>query len=403
MKIGLALSGGGFRATVFHLGVLARLAKEKRLEDVSIISTVSGGSLCIGLIYALNQFRWPGSAEYLDRIIKKAHDVLITQNLESALIWRGLRSPWKIFETRADDLSALLCARWGVTARLCDLPEHPRWMINATCYETGKNWRFECFRMGDYLFGYTDQPNIPLSDALAASAGFPILIGPLIMRSRKYSWYRYKDPETDANALMDPKMHKHRQRETIVPDFPSIHLWDGGVYDNHALEGLHDFLKGWQDDIEFFIVSDGAGRSKPENYRRGYKALFRMVTGIMMEQVRSLRSRAILERLINHGDMGAFLQMGNTRTEILQRAGVPDKAEALAGSRLNEEDIKLAAEFPTTIKRLTEDEFDRLFRHGFEVANDTFYAYHEQDFKDIPYHPVWGVKAIDERLSQSWK
>jgi NTE family protein len=214
------------------------------------------------------------------------------------------------------------------------------------------------------------------------------------MRPRKYSWYRYKDPETDAKALTDPKTHQHRQRETIVPGFPFIHLWDGGVYDNHALEGLHDFLKGWREDIEFFIVSDGAGRSKPESYRRGYKALFRMVTGIMMEQVRSLRSRAIFERLINHGDMGAFLQMGDTRTEILHRAGRLDKVETLAGIRLNEEDVKLAAEFPTTIKRLTEDEFDRLFRHGFEVANDNLYAYHERDFKDIPCHPVWSSKAI---------
>ena len=55
MKIGLALSGGGFRATVFHLGVLARLAEDKRLEDVTALSTVSGGSLCIGLVYALNR------------------------------------------------------------------------------------------------------------------------------------------------------------------------------------------------------------------------------------------------------------------------------------------------------------------------------------------------------------
>ena len=47
MKIGLALSGGGFRATIYHLGVLARLAEQNRLEEVTFISTVSGGSLCL--------------------------------------------------------------------------------------------------------------------------------------------------------------------------------------------------------------------------------------------------------------------------------------------------------------------------------------------------------------------
>jgi NTE family protein len=34
MKISLALSGGGFRATVFHLGVLARLAREDFIEEL---------------------------------------------------------------------------------------------------------------------------------------------------------------------------------------------------------------------------------------------------------------------------------------------------------------------------------------------------------------------------------
>ena len=48
MKITLALSGGGFRATVFHLGVLARLAEESKLEEVNYLSTVSGGSLSAG-------------------------------------------------------------------------------------------------------------------------------------------------------------------------------------------------------------------------------------------------------------------------------------------------------------------------------------------------------------------
>ncbi|MBM3747421.1 MAG: hypothetical protein FJW34_16675 [Acidobacteria bacterium] len=44
---------------MFHLGVLARLAEEGRLEDVAVLSTVSGGSLCAGLMYAKNDFRWP--------------------------------------------------------------------------------------------------------------------------------------------------------------------------------------------------------------------------------------------------------------------------------------------------------------------------------------------------------
>ena len=51
-RIALALSGGGIRAAVFHLGVIRRLAEAKLLEEIKQISTVSGGSLVTGAIFA---------------------------------------------------------------------------------------------------------------------------------------------------------------------------------------------------------------------------------------------------------------------------------------------------------------------------------------------------------------
>src|SRR6185295_17830003 len=51
-KFGLALSGGGFRAALFHLGVLARLAELDVLHRVEVLSCVSGGSI-IGAHYYL--------------------------------------------------------------------------------------------------------------------------------------------------------------------------------------------------------------------------------------------------------------------------------------------------------------------------------------------------------------
>ena len=49
MKIGLALSGGGFRATVMHLGVLARLAEADRLEEVSFLGSTQNCGVRAGL------------------------------------------------------------------------------------------------------------------------------------------------------------------------------------------------------------------------------------------------------------------------------------------------------------------------------------------------------------------
>ena len=58
-SIGLCLSGGGFRASLFHLGVHRYLAEAGQLSNVSAISTVSGGSI-IGAFLAT---RWDGIRE----------------------------------------------------------------------------------------------------------------------------------------------------------------------------------------------------------------------------------------------------------------------------------------------------------------------------------------------------
>ena len=51
-KVGLALSGGGFRASFYHLGVLAQLAELDVLRHVEVLSCVSGGSI-VGACYWL--------------------------------------------------------------------------------------------------------------------------------------------------------------------------------------------------------------------------------------------------------------------------------------------------------------------------------------------------------------
>jgi len=391
MKIGLALSGGGFRATVFHLGMLARLAEENCLEDVTFISTVSGGSLCAGLIYAQSGWGWPSSGHMKDAALPKARELLTTQDLELGLIERVLRSPLHLFETKANELSALMQERWGITAKLHDLAPQPRWLINATCYETGKDWRFEHFRMGDYKFGYTFDTNIPLSDAMAASAGFPGLIGALTLNTRPYSWFKYTDKSKELKEPTDPDSDMKRTTVSITPPYPKVHLWDGGAYDNLGLESLHNFIEGWREGVDFLVVSDASGKSGPEAYQIGPKALLRMITGIMMDQIRSLRARAIWERFINHKDAGGFFQIGNTCKGVLENAGRQDDVARLCPQCMSAEEARLAAATPTMIRRLTQEEFERLFRHGFEVADYTLYGYYPDQFKFIGYaNSRWG-------------
>lgn len=384
MKIALALSGGGFRATVFHLGVLARLAEENHLEEVNYLSTVSGGSLCAGLVFANNDFTWPTSSEYKHQVLPHVREVMTQIDLKGALIRRVLTRFFEITDTRADDLSVLMHEHWGINIALKDLPETPRWMINATCYETGKNWRFERFRMGDYVFGYTYDTNLPLSDAMAASAGFPGLIGALSLETSQRNWFKYKAGLEEIQVLDAATSHE-KKTTPVQPAYSPVHLWDGGVYDNHGLEGLHNFVSGWREDIDFLLVSDAAGRSQPEEFHPGAKALQRIITGIMMNQIRSLRSRAILERIINHGDRGAFLQIGNSCGNVLQDAGRASEIKAKCIGCLSEAEANRAAMMETDIAKLNDETFEHLFRHGFEVADYTLYAYNPDLFQYLGY------------------
>src|SRR5436190_13555316 len=64
-KIGLALSGGGFRATLYHLGLIRFLRDAGILTQVTHITSVSGGSVTAAHL-VLNWDRYNGSANDFD-------------------------------------------------------------------------------------------------------------------------------------------------------------------------------------------------------------------------------------------------------------------------------------------------------------------------------------------------
>lgn len=139
-------------------------------------------------------------------------------------------------------------------------------------------------------------------------------------------------------------------------------------------------------DVDFLIVSDASGRPKPERYQAGPKAFLRIITGIMMDQIRSLRSRAVLERMLNHQDPGVFLQIGNTCHSVLSKAGRQDALSRLSVLCLSDEDTQRAADMPAVIRKLTPQEYNLLFRHGFELADCALHAYHGDRFGYIGYY-----------------
>jgi len=363
MKLGLALSGGGIRATVFHAGVILRLASSDRLEDVQFLSSVSGGSLCVGLIYSMNGYTWPTSHDFKSRIINDLRNLLTVKDLERTFKRRSLRRPWTLAGSRAIVLAKVLEDIWAIKHNLSAIPDQPRWIINATSHETAKNWRFMSRRMGDYSFGYSAYPDIALSHALAASAALPVLVGPLILDATKHEWFEYVNGSKD-------------QTHSIKPKAKQVHLWDGGLYDNLGIEAVIKRGK-LQEDLDFLIISDANAKMQIHKTKNIFE-IKRTVFDIPSSQVAALRARMVLDAINKNEFTGSYVKLGNTFEYIARQVGLPLD---LVTSTLSDKEITHISNIPTTARRLTVSEFDLLVRHGYEITDYTLHAYHNEKFK----------------------
>ena len=366
MKIALAFSGGGVRATVFHLGVLARLARQDLLGQVKIISSVSGGSLAAGLVFASTGNRWPGSAEYLHEVVPQIHSLLTTRDLQRMFALKSLMFPWRLALGRAAVLGDELERQWQIGGKLADLPISPRWIINATCYQTGKNWRFQRDIMGDYQTKYVKNPDFRLSHALAASAAVPGLIGPLIVKGRNYRWSEFRDDDG----------------QQIPAKYKRLHLWDGGVYDNLGVESLFKPDEGLREGTDFLIVCDASRRlenqTRRPRWRPGYFEASLRLVDVATDQVRSLRARMLMEYFKQNPGTGAYLRLGLRTKRVYARSPIGGQPA------LTEDEARQVSQIETTLRRLTHHEFSLLFRHGYEVADATLSTYCNETLSRVP-------------------
>src|SRR5688572_8897831 len=72
-RTGLALSGGGYRAMLFHAGALLRLNELGWLRRIDRISSVSGGSIAAARLAA----HW-GDLKWQDTVATNFRDVVVT-------------------------------------------------------------------------------------------------------------------------------------------------------------------------------------------------------------------------------------------------------------------------------------------------------------------------------------
>ncbi|WP_374583491.1 patatin-like phospholipase family protein [Pseudoduganella sp.] len=178
-RIGLTLSGGGFRAAAFHLGVLRELRKRKLLDKIDLISCVSGGSIA-GAFVALN-WHDPLALDKLERY-------LATRSIAVGSVIGGTLDP---FHTRLDKLADTYERDLFHGKKLGDLAEGPRIYLNSTNLATGNMFSFIAgargkSEMGDYELGFVEAPNFPIARAVAASSAFPPVFPPLRLDEKVY-------------------------------------------------------------------------------------------------------------------------------------------------------------------------------------------------------------------------
>ena len=232
MRIGLALSGGGSRAMAFHLGGLRALNDLGLLDQVGVISTISGGSV-IGAYYAYTPGKTFSDFEQDVRTIlrKGFHRKIVYELLRPFNLMKCIRgsanahvsemcrcvtgkepsfergfSRTDLFATVLErDLFPGLCMSSSRRAGL-DV------VIGACELRMGTAFRFGTTVSGDWRRGRLDQQDVNVAFAVAASAAYPIFL-PALDRTWKF---KKGENVTDHRVL----------------------LTDGGVYDNLGMQVL---------------------------------------------------------------------------------------------------------------------------------------------------------------------
>lgn len=351
--VGLALSGGGFRAMLFHVGVLKRLNLAGWLPRLDRVSSVSGGSITAGLL----GLRWR-SLNFVDEVATN-FDELLTEPLRSFAHLKvdvpAVAVGVLPLVTVSDRVVAKLDQHLYDGATLQDLVDKPRFVLNATNLESGALMRFSKPYLADYKVGIVEEPRLPLARAVAASSAFPPFLSPFELDLSEADW-----ATVDGNELKS----KGYRSEVL--------LSDGGVYDNLGLETVWDIYRT-------VLVSDAGGHLEPDpdpssDWARG---LIRVLQ-IMDSQVRALRRRAVVDSFLDENDphQGFFISTITDYTRWKPGARPYIQVDPRVTRRL--------ASISTRLTNMPDEQQEMLVNWGFAAADAGLLAHVDAELPEAP-------------------
>jgi NTE family protein len=374
--IALALSGGGFRAMLFHAGALLRLNEFGLLSRVARISSVSGGSIASGYLACVwKQLGAVDAAGSFAQFKEKYVDPVLTfgrQKIDVTDILTGIL-PWT---SAADQVAASYDKMLFRGVGLQALPDQPQFVICATNMQTGVNFRFSKPYAGDYIVGRLATPDVPISTAVTASSAFPPFLSPCVFQAPAGTAFTdWPHQPAGAGGVIDP-----------TPFRAKIFLTDGGVYDNHGLEPI---VKRYMT----LLVSDGgAPFNRIVDVATDPIRQLQHVFDITDNQVRSLRRRDLIARY-------AAAQQANiqpNQTAPYARLGTywgidtdPTKLNPPGVLACTKEVANKLAGLPTRLSDLGELQSKQLVNWGYAICDRCVRIhYNVPDIQNRP-PPIW--------------
>jgi predicted acylesterase/phospholipase RssA len=407
VRLGIALSGGGFRASLFHIGVLARLAELDILRKVEVISTVSGGSI-VGALYYLHvknllEAKTEAEIQALDyvEIVKAVEEDFLAAVKDNvrARIFLNLRQNFHMASPRysrtdriGDILDRILYRpvwhgplkrRWLVRKqqiRMRDLLiqpvgepasfdpaddnpklEHfkvPTLLVNATTLNTGRNWRLEAVRMGEPV------PDDPIKQEAVQELDTTFRLAQGYFEPREGRPRFRKKPRNipvgiavAASAAVPAAFHPVAISNAY--DGISVELVDGGVHDNQGIQALYDTS------CTHLIASDASGQlrdnRKPSTRIPGVAARALLVYGARLRQEQLIHARLREEPL-------AFvhLRRGIDGQSVPPRGSVPpDPAQGVTSFGVNLVAQRLLSRIRTDLDNFGDVESASLMLDGY--------------------------------------
>lgn len=308
----VALSGGGYRAMLFHLGFLWRMRDAGLLAGIDRFSSVSGGSITAGMLaVAWPKIDWGDDGASFRALVAEPLMALSRSTIDwkAALLGRipGLNGAWC---RRAYDRHLYH------GHKLRDLVvEAPRFTFNATSLHSGKLVRINRDYFADYTTGMWDTGDMTVATAVAASSAFPPVLSPIVVDLARH-------PARDVEGTRYPQPGK-------------LFLTDGGVYDNLGLENV------WKRNRTVYVSDAGAAFAYSPKGPFLLSSQAMKVIAILQDQIGSLRFRQILHGF-EEAEAGSdehregFLVSGGYMLRPRPAGGLPfveARARALAATR----------------------------------------------------------------------